>query len=65
MCEDDFLGVSFHRSDINLYFSSVVPMSVTGRTGIGIPTILLHECESLVATVEMKDGTLYRGKLVK
>jgi small nuclear ribonucleoprotein D3 len=36
-------------------------MSVTGRSGVGIPTILLHESESLVVTVELKDGTMYRG----
>ena len=36
-------------------------MSVTGRTGVGIPTILLHESESLEATIEIKDGTVYRG----
>lgn len=38
-------------------------MSVTGRTGIGIPTVLLHEGEGHTVTVETKEGDLYRGFL--
>ena len=38
-------------------------MSVTGRGGIGIPIVLLHEGEGLIVTVEMKNGETYRGLL--
>lgn len=36
-------------------------MSVTGKKGVGIPMALLHDCESVIATVEMKRGDSYRG----
>lgn len=38
-------------------------MSVTGRSATGIPTILLHEAEGMVCTVEMKNGDTFRGLL--
>lgn len=38
-------------------------MSVTGRVGIGIPTVLLHEGEGHTITVESKHGEIYRGFL--
>lgn len=38
-------------------------MSVTGRGGVGIPTVLLYEAEGLVISVEAKSGVLYRGLL--
>ena len=38
-------------------------MSVTGKTGIGIPTLLLHEGEGLIVTLELRDGTTVRGML--
>ena len=38
-------------------------MSVTGRKGIGIPTVLLHEGEGHTITVESKSGEIYRGFL--
>ena len=38
-------------------------MSVTGRRGVGIPTIILHNAEGTVVTVELKSGETYRGTL--
>lgn len=38
-------------------------MSVTGTHGVGLPIILLHDAEGSVVTVELKDGSLYRGLL--
>uniref|UniRef100_A0A7S1CRQ5 Small nuclear ribonucleoprotein Sm D3 n=1 Tax=Bicosoecida sp. CB-2014 TaxID=1486930 RepID=A0A7S1CRQ5_9STRA len=39
-------------------------MSVLGKKGISIPTILLHEGEGLILTIECRDGTYYRGELI-
>jgi len=37
---------------------------VTGRRGkVGLPSILLHEGEAHIVTVELKNGNVYRGKL--
>lgn len=38
-------------------------MSLRGNKGVGIPTVLLHEGEGLVVTVETKSGYLYRGTM--
>lgn len=38
-------------------------MSVTGKQGVSIPIILLHDAEGGIITVEMKDGSMYRGTL--
>ena len=38
-------------------------MSVSGKRGVGIPLILLHDAEGGIVTVEMKDGSMYRGNL--
>ncbi|EQC27542.1 small nuclear ribonucleoprotein D3 [Saprolegnia diclina VS20] len=38
-------------------------MAVTGKRGVGIPTILLHDGEGTIVTVELKNGDLYRGFL--
>lgn len=38
-------------------------MSVTGKRGVGIPIILLHDAEGGVVTVELKNGSIYRGIL--
>jgi hypothetical protein len=38
-------------------------VSVTGKKGVGIPVILLHDAEGGIVTVEMKDGCIYRGTL--
>jgi small nuclear ribonucleoprotein D3 len=38
-------------------------MSVTGRRGVGIPTIILHNAEGTVVTIELKSGETYRGTL--
>jgi small nuclear ribonucleoprotein D3 len=38
-------------------------MSVTGKRGVGIPVILLHDAEGGIVTVELKDGHVYRGLL--
>mmetsp|Transcript_22950 Transcript_22950/g.29968 ORF Transcript_22950/g.29968 Transcript_22950/m.29968 type:complete len:277 (+) Transcript_22950:241-1071(+) len=38
-------------------------MSVTGKRGVGIPIILLHDAEGCIVTVELKGGETYRGYL--
>lgn len=38
-------------------------MSVSGRRGVGIPIILLHDAEGGVVTIELKDGSTYQGTL--
>ena len=38
-------------------------MSVTGKTGVGIPVILLHDAEGGIVTIELKNGSLYTGTL--
>ena len=38
-------------------------MSVTGKRGVGIPIILLHDAEGGIVTIELKDGSIYRGIL--
>ena len=38
-------------------------MAVTGKRGVGIPTILLHDGEGTIVTIEMKSGDSYRGFL--
>ena len=38
-------------------------MSVTGKSGVGIPIILLHDGEGTIVTVELKNGEMYRGYL--
>ena len=40
-------------------------MSVVGKKGVGLPTILLHEGEATTITVELKNGTTYRGELLQ
>jgi small nuclear ribonucleoprotein D3 len=39
-------------------------MSVRGNKNIGVPTVLLHEGEGLVLTVETQSGHAYRGTCV-
>jgi len=36
-------------------------MSLRGNKGVGIPTVLMHEGEGLVVTVETRSGAVYRG----
>lgn len=36
-------------------------MSLRGNKGIGIPSVLCHEAEALVVTIETKAGYVYRG----
>ncbi|CAH0513584.1 unnamed protein product [Peronospora belbahrii] len=38
-------------------------MAVTGKRGVGIPTILLHDGEGTIVSIEMKNGETYRGLL--
>ena len=38
-------------------------MSVSGKRGVGIPVILLHDAEGGIITVELKNGDVYRGFL--
>lgn len=38
-------------------------MSVSGKKGVGIPIILLHDAEGGIVTIELKDGSTYRGTL--
>lgn len=36
-------------------------MSVLGSKTVGIPTVLIHEADGLIVTVEMLDGVIYQG----
>ena len=36
-------------------------MSLRGMKGVGIPTVMYHEAEGLVVTIETKAGMTYRG----
>ena len=38
-------------------------MSVTGKRGVGVPLILMHDGEGTIVTVECKNGDTYRGFL--
>lgn len=38
-------------------------MSVRGKRGVGIPSVLLHEAEGTVVSIEFKSGVLARGIL--
>lgn len=38
-------------------------MSVLGRRTMGIPTVLIHEADGLIVTVEMLSGIIYQGYL--
>jgi len=38
-------------------------MSLRGNKCVGIPTVLLHEGEGLIVTVETKSGHVYRGTM--
>mmetsp|Transcript_3804 Transcript_3804/g.3951 ORF Transcript_3804/g.3951 Transcript_3804/m.3951 type:complete len:185 (+) Transcript_3804:73-627(+) len=38
-------------------------MSVSGKRGVGIPVILLHDAEGGIVTIEIKNGFTYRGIL--
>jgi len=38
-------------------------VSVTGKRGAGIPIILLHDTTGGTITIELKNGSLYRGTL--
>ena len=38
-------------------------MSVSGKRGVGIPVIVLHDAEGGIITVELKNGDTYRGML--
>lgn len=40
-------------------------MSVTGKRGIGIPVMLLHDAEGAIVSIELKNGTIYRGMLAE
>lgn len=36
---------------------------MTGKSGVGIPIILLHDGEGAIVTIELKTGDMYRGYL--
>jgi small nuclear ribonucleoprotein D3 len=36
--------------------------SLTGKKGVGVPTMLFHEGEGLTVTIETKSGMVYRGR---
>jgi len=40
-------------------------MALTGAHSVGIPVVLLHECEALVITVELTNGEICRGRMTK
>lgn len=41
----------------------VFVVSVTGRRGIGIPVILLHDAEGGIVTIQLRNGDVLRGVL--
>lgn len=36
-----------------------------GKSGLGIPAVLLHDAEGFLVTVETKSGEMYRGLLTE
>ncbi len=38
-------------------------MSVSGKRGVGIPIILLHDAEGGIVSIETKSGSTFRGML--
>ena len=38
-------------------------MSITGKRGVGIPVILMHDAEGGIITIELKNGDTNRGFL--
>jgi small nuclear ribonucleoprotein (snRNP)-like protein len=40
-------------------------MALTGAHSVGIPVVLLHECEALIITVELTNGEVCRGRLTR
>lgn len=38
-------------------------MAVTGKRGVGIPIVLMHDAEGTIVTVELQNGDTYRGFL--
>ena len=38
-------------------------MSATGKRGVGIPLILMHDAEGTIVTIETQNGDSYRGFL--
>lgn len=40
-------------------------MSVAGRSGVGIPVVMMHEGEGCTLTIETNDGNTYRGYCVE
>jgi hypothetical protein len=53
-----------HKAFISyILWPSHISMSVTGKCGVGIPIILLHDAEGAIVTVELKNGEMYRGYL--
>jgi hypothetical protein len=55
--------VSLLTGTLLCVFACGYVVSVTGKKGVGIPVILLHDAEGGIVTVEMKDGCIYRGTL--
>ena len=53
--------LSYVISNLCLFLSH--PVSVSGKKGVGIPIILLHDAEGGIITVELKNGESYRGLL--
>jgi tRNA A-37 threonylcarbamoyl transferase component Bud32 len=54
-----------YYSFIYLYLSvfSLFLVSVSGKRGVGIPVVVLHDAEGGIITVELKNGDAYRGML--
>ena len=40
-------------------------MALTGTHSVGLPVVLLHECEALIITVELTNGEVCRGRLTR
>ncbi|KAG6952202.1 hypothetical protein JG687_00013161 [Phytophthora cactorum] len=61
-CEAKKFGGASARARFQKSYQLFV-MAVTGKRGVGIPTILLHDGEGTIVSIEMKTGETYRGLL--
>jgi hypothetical protein len=55
------MNIIISTNNLTLIFYCIV--SVTGKRGVGIPLILLHDAVGGIVTIELKNGCIYRGVL--
>ena len=65
MCGVPLAGLALLSSYTLLTFLFSNKMALTGGHSVGIPIVLLHECEALVITVELTNGEVCRGRLTR